>query len=166
MNLIKSIKSINQYNESQQTLSVSVWHLMWEPYIIPISGLTQIESSSGASGSTKGGAYFIKPASKQYSSSMQQPQQKKSPTGGTSTSSFHQSQLPSNEELNSRCGSRQSLLDSTSHRSHLSVAAAAHQYSNAGCTSNVVPSSGAEENMPNRNNQHPSPGNLNLFVST
>ena len=134
-------------------------------YIIPISGLTQIESSSGASGSTKGGggAYIIKPTSKQYSSSMQQPQEKETLIGGTSTGSFPQSQLPSNEELNSRCGSRQSLLDSTSHRSHLSVAAAAHQYSNAGCTSNVVPSSGAEDNRPNRNNQHPSPGNFSLL---
>ena len=135
-------------------------------YLIHISGLTQIESSSGASGSTKGvgvGAYIIKPATKQYSSSMQQPQEKKSLIGGASTSSFPQSQLPSNEELNSRCGSRQSLLDSTSHRSHLSIAAA-HQYSNAGCTSNVVPSSGAEDNRSNRNNQHPSPGTFNLLL--
>ena len=136
-------------------------------YLIHISGLTQIESSSGASGSTKGvggGAYIIKPATKQYSSSMQQPPEKKSLIGGASTSSFPQSQLPSNEELNSRCGSRQSLLDSTSHRSHLSVAAAAHQYSNAGCTSNVVPSSGAEDNRSNRNNQHPSPGTCNVLL--
>lgn len=147
---------VNALQRSQCDISV-------KKYLIPISGLTQIESSSGASGSTKGGAYIIKPATKQYSSSMQQHQEKKSLIGGASTSSFPQSQLPSNEELNSRCGSRQSLLDSTSHRSHLSIAAA-HQYSNAGCTSNVVPSSGAEDNRSNRNNQHPSPGTRKLYV--
>ena len=94
----------------------------------------------------------MKSASKEYSS-----MQHREKLGAASTSSFPQSQLPSTEELNSRCGSRQSLLDTTSHRSQLSVAAA-HQYSNAGCTSSVVPSSGAEDNRPNRNPPHQSPG--------
>ena len=79
----------------------------------------------------------------------QQPHQAKKPAA--SAGSFPQSQLPSTEELNSRCGSRQSLLDTTSHRSQASVAAAAHQYSNAGCTSNVVPSAGDEDNKTNKN---------------
>ena len=118
-------------------------------------GLTQIESSSGASGSTKeGGTIFMKSASKEYSS-----MQHREKLGAASTSSFPQSQLPSTEELNSRCGSRQSLLDTTSHRSHVSVTAAQHQYSNPGCTSSVVPSSEAMDSGPNRNsNQHQSPG--------
>ena len=51
---------------------------------------------------------------------------------------------PSSEDLHSRCGSRQSLLDSASHRSHLSVSGAAHQYANAGCNA----SSGAVNATP------------------
>ena len=125
---------------------------------IIVSGLTHIESSSGASGSAReGGAYYIKPSSKQYSLSMQQHRENSTITGATAASLHPQSELPSTEELNSRCGSRQSLLDSMSHRSRLS-AAPAHQYSNAGCTSNVVPSTGGGDNTDNRNTPQLSPG--------
>ena len=91
---------------------------------------------------------------------MQHREDKKSLIGATSANSFAQSQLPSTEELNSRCGSRQSLLDTASHRSksNLSVAAA-HQYSNAGCTSRIVPPSGADNSRTERNSTNPSPGN-------
>ena len=98
----------------------------------------------------------MKSASKEYSS-----MQHREKLGAASNSSFPQSQLPSTEELNSRCGSRQSLLDTTSHRSHVSVTTAQHQYSNPGCTSSVVPSSEAMDSGLNRtNNQHQSPGRL------
>ena len=130
-------------------------HFFW------ISGLTKVETSSGASASTKeAGTYVINPTSKQYSSSMQHREDKKSLIGATSANSFAQSQLPSTEELNSRCGSRQSLLDTASHRSksNLSVAAA-HQYSNAGCTSRIVPPPGADNSRTERNSTNPSPGN-------
>ena len=130
-------------------------HFFW------ISGLTKVETSSGASASTKeAGTYIINPTSKQYSSSMQHREDKKSLIGATSANSFAQSQLPSTEELNSRCGSRQSLLDTASHRSksNLSVAAA-HQYSNAGCTSRIVPPPGADNSRTERNSTNPSPGN-------
>ena len=97
----------------------------------------------------------MKSASKEYSS-----MQHREKLGAASNSSFPQSQLPSTEELNSRCGSRQSLLDTTSHRSHVSVTTTQHQYSNPGCTSSVVPSSEAMDSGLNRtNNQHQSPGN-------
>ena len=118
------------------------------------SGLSHIESSSGASGSTReGGAYFIKPSSKQVSSSMQQHRETRT-LPGANTSPFPPT-LPSTEDLNSRCGSRQSLLDTTSHRSHLS---AAHQYSNAGCTSSAVPSGDVVDNRYTGGTSQPSPG--------
>ena len=127
-----------------------------------ISGLSYIESSSGASGSVRGGAYLTKQHPKLHStSSMPQHRETIVLTGATpskATASCVPSTLPSTEDLNSRCGSRQSLLDSTSHRSHVSIAVPAHQYSNAGCTSSAVPSGDVVDNRYTGGTSQPSPG--------
>ena len=94
------------------------------------SGLSRLDESVSLRG--RNGSK-MRPSNAPHHPHHQQPQQD-SATGGPT--SYH-APLPSTEDLHSRCGSRQSLLDSKSHKSHLSVATH-NQYSNAGCTASTV----------------------------